>query len=175
MTASSCSPMRAGEHLGRSEEVDRETMMTGSAYLEHRIFQIAGLKVIPKGERRKWEENVRGTSPGRLGGLKVMASRHIYNPTILRGPGMFPVPLSSWDIAAPLFNTTRFTGTSETTRQSGVDGAFRHDELDSELSKITFEFKWNLRKKNWIKHFTEDFIWFSYYKWGGRCYTVEYF
>jgi len=47
-----------------------------------------------------------------------MAPRHIYNPTILRGRGRLPVPLSSCDIAlhgreaAWLFNTTMFTGIS---------------------------------------------------------------
>lgn len=64
----------------------------------------------------------------KLRGLTVMAPRHIYNPTILRGRGRFPVPLSSCDIAllgreaALLVNTTMFTGKSGTLTQRSWRG-----------------------------------------------------
>jgi len=40
--------MRVGKHLGRSKRADQEKMMTGSAYLLHRIFRLQDSKVIPK-------------------------------------------------------------------------------------------------------------------------------
>lgn len=89
----SCSPMRVGKHLGRSEQADQEKMMTKSAYLQRRISDCTR-KQSQRRELKMRRKRVRGTSPRRLRGLTVMAPRHIYNPTILRGRGRFPVQLS---------------------------------------------------------------------------------
>lgn len=48
MAASSCSPMRVGKHLGRSEQADQMEKMTTICIFTAQDFQIAGLRVIPK-------------------------------------------------------------------------------------------------------------------------------
>lgn len=93
----------------------------------------------PKGECRKWEEKVRGTSPRRLRGLTVMGCRHIHYPTILRGWGRFPVRLFSGAIAllgreaALLFNSIIFWSTMRSHRPILPEGGWRviflHDIL----------------------------------------------
>lgn len=82
--------MRVGKHLGRSKQADQGKTMTRSAYLQTRIFRLHS-KVIPEASVESEKRGVRGTSPGKLRGLAVMAPRHIDNPSILRGRGRFPV------------------------------------------------------------------------------------
>lgn len=136
--------------------------------------------------------------PRRLRGLSVMAPRHIYNPTILRGRGRFPVRLFSLlgREAALLPQCSQRYWKSETPKhkQREVEGAVLLGDLVTcspafqtlrWVTKKNFQTKSKLQlnqtstaktmsNQNKLRS-VKAFYSFSYSQSCNRCYTVEYF